>query len=328
MEHVLILGGTNFIGRNLIEQLSKKKSFKIHLFNRGKTNTHLNSNYNWICGDRETEDAAKITGRKWDYIIDLSCYYPNGLSNVLKGLKFQPKKYIFISTCSVYDNEAYTGTLRTEDAPTLGCTERQATDTSNLTYGNRKAECERILMKSNLKYLILRPALVYGKYDPTDRLYFWLHKLYGNKPLLLPEGGKRLFSMTYVNDLVNYITNSLKDSKPNQIVNAISHPQTSIDQIKQTAAAMLNSTSKAISVSKAFLVENKVKEWMELPLWLSSDSYTYNNQLFYSEGELKLTLLSTSLEETIKYYRFLDWPEPTFGMGYTRYNALKNLYLR
>ena len=67
--------------------------------------------------------------------------------------------------------------MRDETAPILNCTIDERTDRTPASYGNRKAECERILMNSTQDYIMLRPALVYGAYDHTDRFYYWLYQV-------------------------------------------------------------------------------------------------------------------------------------------------------
>ena len=77
MKSVLILGGTLFIGRCLVEKLVAEEDLEITLFNRGKTNPDLFPETQKIIGDRETSDIDQILERDWDFIIDISCYNPN-----------------------------------------------------------------------------------------------------------------------------------------------------------------------------------------------------------------------------------------------------------
>ena len=168
-----------------MERLLEMDAYEVTLFNRQRTHANLFPTVSKLKGDRETKDIQQIADRNWDVVIDLSCYYPDALNSALNAIK-QVEKYIFVSTCSVYDN-AHTHTrLRNEKSEILGCSAAQKVDRSPETYGNRKAECERILRDSGLPYVILRPALVYGKYDPTDRLYYWMYQVNMMDTLLLP----------------------------------------------------------------------------------------------------------------------------------------------
>ncbi|MCI5056986.1 MAG: NAD-dependent epimerase/dehydratase family protein [Flavobacteriales bacterium] len=320
MKKILVLGGTNFIGRNLLTALTHE-DYDVTLFNRGKTNPHIGRDLNFIKGDRETSDIKQVFDINWDVIVDLSCYYPKSLADIVNGLKGNPH-YIFISTCSVYDHSKQVH-LRSEDAPTLSCNSKQYFDQSPQSYGNRKAECERILVASPFDYTIFRPAMVFGEHDPTDRLYFWVHKIKNNVDLLLPEGGLRTFSMTYVKDLVSAISEKIVLGSKNEIINAISFPKTSILNIVEALTKELDIHPKRKMISLETLQDQNISEWFDFPLWLSNDYFTYSNDRFSSllkQG----TTLERSLKETLAYFRKMNWPEPTYGMDSTRYLNLVN----
>ena len=87
MKKILILGGTQFVGRNLVERLDALGQFEITLFNRQQTGSHLFSHLKKIKGDRETSDINQLKNKTWDAVIDLSAYYPNSLQNLLEIMK-------------------------------------------------------------------------------------------------------------------------------------------------------------------------------------------------------------------------------------------------
>jgi len=76
VEKILIIGGTNFIGRNLVEQLKNEDRYELTLLNRGITNANLFPDIKKIKGDRNAKEIAELVRGNWDYIIDLSCYFP------------------------------------------------------------------------------------------------------------------------------------------------------------------------------------------------------------------------------------------------------------
>lgn len=321
MKRILILGGTNFIGRNLVEKLLESNEYEITLFNRQRTYSYLFPEINKIKGDRETNEIRQITGKNWNYVIDLSCYYPNSLERVLNSIG-SLEKYIFISTCSVYENENNYTILRNEQSKILTCSSEQKTDRNPETYGNRKAECEQILKKSGFPYVILRPALVYGKYDPTDRLYYWLYQIKMNNVLLLPENGERLFSTTYVSDLVSAIIQSLKSDVQSEIYNVITHPKTSIKQIIDLASQSIKNNNSIVNGSVEFLKQNGINQWTDMPLWINGDHFTYTNKKLKEDLGIKITDFKISLLKTIEYYDNLNWQEPKYGMTESKRQGL------
>lgn len=329
MEQILILGGTNFIGRNLVERLLKSPKYELTLYNRGITNPNLFNQMNRLIGDRKRkEDLLQLFVKKWDYVIDTSCYFPDELALVLNGLNGIYKKYIFISSCSVYDMQQQKGMLRNEKAPILSCANHEATDTSPESYGKRKAACERILAKSKTPYTIIRPALVYGPYDPTDRFYYWIYQCKMFEQLLIPEGGCRKFSMTYVHDLVKIIEASLIENNASRVYNCISHSTISIQEIVNTCLLAFNRNAKLVNASANFLNSQGILPWINLPLWLQNDDYTFSNQKMVQDFDIELTSFKNGLLESIEYFKKLNYPIPTYGISNEKRINLINKYLK
>lgn len=321
MKSVLILGGTQFIGRGLVEHLLAIGGFDITLFNRGRTGRALFPGVKRITGDRHTQDIVRIASTDWDVVVDLSCYFPADLEATLRNLKRRPEKYVFISTCSVYDPND-TQILRNEEAMIVGCNKAEYADTTPASYGNRKAECERILAASGLDHVILRPALVFGPHDPTDRFYYWLHQVKCMDELLLPDNGERKFSVTYVKDLVHAIVRSMEQPTRSTVYNAITVPEASIGELVRVASALLQRPVACGNVSPAVLKEHGVRPWLDLPLWIDGDHFTYSNQRIMDELDLVPTDLSESIRTTLSYHAARGWPEPTHGMSSGRIREL------
>ncbi len=324
MEKILIVGGTNFIGRNLVERLIKLNQYEITVFNRGKTNPELFPQINKIRGDRKTNDIKLICGQKWDYIIDCSCYYPDSIDKLLDSISGKVKRYILISTVSVYDNESDKSVLRNEEAKILGCTEEESKDTSDTTYGERKAECERRLKKGNQPYYILRPSLVYGRYDHTDRFYYWLYQVKKQNEILVPNGGVQTFAVTYVEDLINCIIESINKEGESDIYNVTTFTKLSICDILNNVSQMLDRNPSRQFADSTFLKSEGISEWYNLPLWLDCDYFTYGNAKMLANFDLQLTDFNTSLVRTIEYYDQLDWPVPKYGISEQRKLELVN----
>lgn len=327
MNKVLILGGTNFIGRRLVEFLIENSTHQLTLFNRGKTNSSLFPNCRVIRGDRQNaQDLEQLFSEPWDYIIDLSCYFPESLRIITENINKNLNKYIFISTCSVYDTTRYEEMFSDESAPLLECNEAEERNTSLDTYGKRKAACEQVLNASKLPFIILRPALVYGPYDNTDRLYYWIKSVQSKQEFILPENGNRLFSATYVDDLIKCIIQSMENTLSHEIYNCISHPCISIAHIVKTSSTLLNQKTKTVSIDADFLKNENVTQWFDMPLWLNTDKFTFSNQKISAHFSFKPTEFEQSLRETINYYQINNFLEPRYGMDSKRKKKLIKKY--
>lgn len=318
---ILVLGGTQFIGRNLVEALIKT-SHSITLFNRGKSGTELFPSVLRIIGDRKTADIEKIKG-DWDMVVDISCYYPADLESTLSQLDSSKTKYIFISTCSAYKVDPNSN-MNTETAELNNCSEEEKTDNSMASYGQRKAECERVLGASGFRYSILRPALVYGQHDPTDRFYYWLHQVKTKNRIMIPDNGERVLSITYVHDLIN-ATIRLIESDISGTYSAISVSQTSIGEFIKLASEQLGLSPTLVNATTRFLNDQNVAQWSDMPLWINGDHFTYSNEKWKNELEIETTSMKDGIRETIEYYTNLGWPEPTYGLSSKRQEELVSI---
>jgi len=324
LEKILIIGGTNFIGRNLVEQLKDEDKFELTLLNRGITNADLFPDIKKIKGDRNTKEIAELVRGNWDYIIDLSCYFPRSLEQILKSISNKLKRYIFISTVSVYEDGEQI--LKDESATTQAFTREIYDDDTPETYGKRKVACEAIIKSSGINYTILRPALVYGKYDHTDRFYYWLYQVKKYDKVLLPNNGIQNSSLTYVQDLISSIVLSINESEDKSIYNIISHPEISIAKIVDVASKLLDKSPEIKSVSGKYLLDNNISEWTKMPLWINSNYDTYANMKIQKSYNLDIVQLEESIKATIKYYQEMNWYEPKYGITRMKQLELMNNY--
>lgn len=324
MSKILVLGGTQFVGRNMVERLLNESDMDVTLFNRQLTDMEAFPDVSKIKGDRQTDDILQIGKDSWDVVIDFSCYYPKSMETALKALKPGVKRYIFISTCSAYNNSLL-DPLKTEETPLLDCTEQQKTDTSPDTYGNRKGECERVLQASGIDYTILRPALIFGKYDHTDRLYYWLHQVHDYSKLLMPDNGERKFSLTYVGHLVEAVMQAIR-SDISGVYNMISYESSSIGQIVDAATDVFGKTPEYVNASPSFLHEKNISQWLDMPLWIDGDHFTYSNQKLRNDFQLNMEDFKANVAKTISYCETLNWPVPQYGiMEHERQELLQAL---
>ncbi len=321
MKKILILGGTGFVGRILTENLISEGMSPV-LFNRGKRNPDIFPELRKITGDRLTGDIKKIGDESWDIVIDFSCMFPDNLDEITEMLKGKAGRYIFISTASVYpmDNPLIWSSPVKEDAVTLQCTpeERKNPDVMT-TYGQKKAECERVLLgKDWLDSVIFRPGLIYGRYDYTDRFYYWLYRAKKNDRILIPDEGREKFTCTYSEDFAKLIRKAIDINSHNRIYNAVTHLPVSLKDYADTSCRLLGRKPEIISGDTAFLEENKVQPWSDLPAWVGEMDMALDNSKARKDLGIKFESFEKSLVGCIKYYDSLGWKEPAAGLSTAR----------
>lgn len=311
MKKILVLGGTQFIGRSVVERLVELDQYEITLFNRQRTNIELFESCAKIKGDRETDDINQVTNQYWDFIIDVSCYYPTNLDTFLGKMKGKVGRYIFISTCSVYNlKEDNQHILITEDNfPVLTCTEEQKTDTSMFSYGERKAECERVLLKYDwLDKIILRPCIVYGKYDHTDRFYYWLYKIKQQQPFILPKTENEKITLTYITDLVNIIVQSLEIKKHSTFYNTSTHEPFSLKEI----LLQIDTQMQGVEIDVTTLKEKDITPGIYAPLWFGI-SLLVSNEKLKKDFNMECIPFEQSIRETQAWFESLKYQKPKTG---------------
>ncbi len=165
---ILVLGGTRFVGRHIVEALLAA-GHEPTLFHRGVSGADLFPECRHILGDR-TADLDRLEG-EWDAMIDVSAYRPAEVSSLAGALQGRAGRAAFISTISVYSDFSAPG-IR-EDSPRIEWTDREA-EVDSASYGGLKVLCEEEFLAAwGRDACILRPCIVAGPYDPTDRFTWW-----------------------------------------------------------------------------------------------------------------------------------------------------------
>jgi 2'-hydroxyisoflavone reductase len=317
MKKILILGGTGFVGRILTEKLVKTEN-EITLFNRGKTNPDIFPEVKRIKGDRNTNDVKQIVGTSWDVIIDFSGMYPDNIDEITELMKGKVGRYIFISSCSVYplDEPAKLKFPVSEENEILPCTKEQGLDRNVMTaYGNKKAECERILLgKDWLDAIIFRPALIFGRYDPTDRFYYWLYRVKTQDEILIPDEGKFMFTNSFSEDLAEILFEAINIEKHRKVYNGTTHDPASFKEFLDIAAKQAGREPSCVSASTDFLHDNEVNEWADLPMWITGFDMNFDNTRLKADFTSSLTNFPQCVKRTIEYYDSLGWKEGRYGL--------------
>lgn len=173
---VLVIGGTSFIGRAIVGH-ALLGGDEVTIFNRGKTGAELFEGVERRTGDRTTGDYGSLAGGEWDAVVDVSGYVPRHVREALGAVDGRAGRYLFISTVSVYSPASQVDP--DEDSPRLA-PEWATEEVGDGTYGSLKVACEdELLDRRGPLATIVRPGIVAGPYDPTDRFTWWVRRVGG-----------------------------------------------------------------------------------------------------------------------------------------------------
>lgn len=207
---LLFIGGTKFVGRNIVES-AIELGHQVYILQRGKTNTGIFDDVVKYIGDRSDIEFLIPAHETFDMVIDSCGYHPDQVQKSASFLKGKVKKYIFISTGSVYEDFRIKGL--NEESALQQSKEVISIETkvTNENYGLLKAKCELVLKSilSESEFLILRPCIIVGKYDDTNRFNLLLHKIKTSTKLIVPKNEEAYIQFIDVRAIADFILNSL-----------------------------------------------------------------------------------------------------------------------
>ncbi len=263
--NILIIGGTRFVGRHLVEA-ALEREHQITLFNRGKSNPDVFPEVETIIGDRES-DLAKLDGPRWDAVIDTCGYYPRIVGLSAQALKESVGQYVFISTVSVYADFEAVG--MDEDYPLGTIEDETVEEITGGTYGPLKVLCEKAVQETyGERALIIRPGLIVGPYDPTDRFTYWPLRIARGGKVLTPVGVDEPTQFIHARDLADF-TLKLVEEKASGVYNAVGPAQPCpLGELLETCKKVSDSDAEFIWASEDFIIEKKIAPWTEFTLWI------------------------------------------------------------
>ncbi len=259
--NLLILGGTKFVGRHITEA-ALAHGHEVTLFNRGRTHADLFPNVRTLTGDRKT-DVSALTGTVWDAVIDVNAYLPDEPARVLDVLT--TSHYTFISTISVYA-EHHPGD--DESAPLASMPDgADQTQVTGETYGPLKTACEQVVQTQLPdRALIIRPGLVVGPHDHTDRWTYWVVRTSYGGDMLAPGSPDRPMQVIDARDLAEF-TVTMTEKQATGIFNVTGHG-TPLGDILDAARRLTQADTRFVWADDAFLLERDVRPWQDFPIWM------------------------------------------------------------
>jgi 2'-hydroxyisoflavone reductase len=268
---LLILGGTHFLGRHAAEE-AIRRGHDLTLFNRGRSAPDLFPEAERLRGDRDG-GLDPLRDREFDAVLDTCGYVPRVVGQSVELLRGATGRYVFVSSESVYATSRQDGVVdedgRLHDPP--------APEVEDVMdhYGGLKVACERVVQTGfGSDAVVVRPGLIVGPHDPTNRFTYWvrrLHEANDGEPVLAPATPDRQVQFIDARDLAAWILDLIERGTTG-VFNADgpATPLTMADALDACATAA--GTAPPIEwVDEAFLLEHKVEPWMGLPLWIPED---------------------------------------------------------
>jgi len=307
--NILILGGTGFTGPEQV-RYALARGHKVTLLNRNNRPDMFSGQVERLVGDLNA-DVSALKGRQFDVVIDIPTTFPAWVRTAAQYLKGNTRHYIFISTISVYADNAARG--QDETAATLAMPAdvdpyTRVPEHRDRYYGFLKAFAEK---EVEAHYpginTVIRPGLIVGPGDPTDRFTYW--------PVRIAKGGNVLAPGT--------------PNDPTQIIDARDFAQWTVRMAEQrafgtynavgpgtplTMGAMLAAVKEGVGGDAAFtwvpaetLRRHDVSAWMNMPAWVAADGpsvglLTRANKRALAKG-LSFRPISVTARDTLHWHK-------------------------
>ena len=261
-----MLGGTAFLGRHVVE-CATSRGHTVTLFNRGETNPEAFPELENLRGDRATNLRA-LEGRTWDAVIDTSGRMPLNVQASVALLRDSVDHYCFVSSLTVYADLSTPDV--DESAPLVDVDPyRHASRMTPESYGPFKALCEEAVLRAfDRQALIARPGLILGPHDYTNRSSYWVERVAEAGEILAPGSSDRQIQFIDGRDLAKWLIRMAETAEGG--VYNVTGPDFCLTMggFLEAIASILPGEGHFTWVDEAFLAEQDVAYWSELPLWL------------------------------------------------------------
>ena len=313
-KNLLVLGGTRFVGPAVVDA-AIARGYEVTLFNRGKSNPTLYPELEKLRGDRNTKDLASLEGRKFDMVVDPSCYLPRHAQEMAEVLGPNIGHYVMVSSISAFadqqpdyvvNEDAAVGDISEEGIAKVQTIQEVMSD-GGIYYGPLKA-----LAEAKLEELMpgrvtnFRPGVICGKDDPSDRLPYWVKRVSEGGPVLCPGDPNQAMQFTDVLDLGEWCVD-FGERQVGGVFNSIGFDgHVSLQEVLHGCKIVLGKDDASfVWASEDFLLENNVRPFSEMPFWLPKGAaHFYDNQRGIDAG-----MRFRPIAETIR--NTMDWWEAT-----------------
>ncbi len=299
---ILVLGGTKFLGRHLVD-VAIARNHEVTLFHRGETGAELFPELEHVLGDRDGGLDA-LSGREFDAVIDTSGYLPRVVRDSARMLASTASHYTFISSISVYADHSRAGT--TEEAA-VGILEDVTNEEIMENYGPLKGLCEKVVEREFPdRTLVIRPGLIVGPFDPSDRFTYWVERMARGGEVLAPGDAKHPVQFIDVRDLAAW-TIAVVEKQTVGVIHATG-PQTALTlgEVLDVCREVSESDASLVWAKPEFLKAQGVGEWIDMPLWIADPAFAGHSCVDISRAltaGLEFRGLADTVRDTLAWLR-------------------------
>ncbi len=274
---ILVLGGTGLIGPPMVGY-AMARGHEVTLFNRGKTNSHLFPELEKLKGDR-TDDLSSIeaevkAGRRWDAVVDNTASLPRWVTASAGLLAESADYYLYTSSISAYADHSTPGADETEPVGQISAEdEAKVLTNKDITadnYGPLKARCEAEARKAftDERTCVVRPGLIVGPGDYSDRFTYWPVRIFEGGEVMAPGNPTDPVQFIDCRDLGEWYIRLVENGTLGIFNGVGPRSQMSIAGMLYGIRATVDNEISFTWVDVDFLEEHEVQPWMHMTVWV------------------------------------------------------------
>ncbi len=307
---LLILGGTGFIGPHMV-RYALGRGHEVTIFTRGLSETEVPAEVEHLIGDRN-DDHAALEGRTWDVVLDNNARDYRWVQKSTELLKDAAGQYIFVSSVSAYANES----MGWENAETVlpepvvdensARTERPEgwEDGDDASYGLAKTLSENIAHAAFPgRTAVVRPGLIVGPGDPTDRFTYWPLRLDEGGEVLAPGNPDHAVQIIDQRDLTEWIVRLAENGTTGNFNGAGPAERLSMRSMLEQIGTVASNPYELTWIPETFLREQELAPWSDIPAWIPGDPASFVDVRASLRAGLTFRPLPVTARDTLAWDR-------------------------
>ena len=301
---VLIVGGTQFLGRHFVEKLISLNC-DVSIFHRGMNGNDLFPGVCRFFGDRDNKrDILKISNISWDLVIDTCGFFPDQISLLGNALRKSDCFYIYISSVNRYPD--ISNPWKNESSVDVHSELNYPRELTPESYGFWKARCEEEAIKIfDKRALIIRSGCLVGPYDKAERFGYWVLRISAGGRVLMPGSSQMVWQIIDARDLVDWAL-SMFERRLSGMFNVVG-PELPIaaGDLFRAIARVSGVDAEPVWIESDFLKKQKGHEkWLDLAEWVClppklANLYRISNQKAKDAG-LRFRSLDVTIHDTFR----------------------------
>lgn len=308
---MLILGGTGFIGPHTV-RTAVERGHEVSIFTRGRTPADLPDGVEELVGDRN-DDLSALEGRTWDVVLDNNSRDYRWVQRSTELLRDAADYYLFVSSISAYQLDTiggYASADRVLWEPIVDEDYRRFSpeegwkDGDDAHYGLTKALSENICHEAFPgRTCVVRPGLIVGPGDPTDRFTYWPIRIDEGGEVLAPGNPRHANQVIDQRDLTEWIVHLAENGITGDFNGTGPEARMSMAEMLYGIRAVTASPVKFTWVDEGFLQEQEIRPWGDMPAWMPGDGLSFVSVERAVAAGLTFRPLARTAYDTIEWDR-------------------------